>query len=329
MVKFGIEFVPDTAPKKIIDNTIAAERGGFKYVWITDHYCNRNPYIVLTAIALNTEMINLGPGVTNPYVISPAWTASAVASLDEISGERAILGLGAGDKVTLAALGIAFKKPLTTIKESVEVTRRLWKGEPVKYEGDMVQLDGANMLYKASRDIPIYVGAQGPKMLELAGRIGDGILINAAHPMDFEYAVKQIRKGVESGGKDMSDVDVVAYASFSVDHDAKKAKKKVVPIVAFIVAGSQSKILERHDIPVEEATKISDALGKGDFGGAFQGVTDEMVEAFSIYGTPEECAERIEGLVEMGVTQVVIGSPIGPKKKISIDLIAKEIIPKF
>ena len=110
MVKFGIEFVPDTTPQKIIGYSTLAERGGFDYVWITDHYNNRNPYIILTAIALSTSKINLGPGVTNPYIVNPTWTASAIASLDEISGGRAILGLGAGDNITLSALGIPFKK---------------------------------------------------------------------------------------------------------------------------------------------------------------------------------------------------------------------------
>ncbi|MFQ5710678.1 MAG: 5,10-methylenetetrahydromethanopterin reductase [Candidatus Geothermarchaeales archaeon] len=329
MVKFGIEFVPDKAPQKIVEYSTSAERGGFEYVWITDHYCNRNTYVVLAAIALNTQKINLGPGVTNPYVISPAWTASAIASLDELSGGRAVLGLGAGDKVTLAALGISFEKPLSAISESVEVVRRLWRGEAVKYEGRMVKLDGANLLFKAAREIPVYVGAQGPKMLELAGRIGDGVLINASHPTDFEFAVERIRKGAEEAGRDPAAIDVVAYASFSVDYDAEKAKKKVMSVVAFIVAGCPPKVLERHGIPGEEASKISGALAKGDFGTAFGSVTDRMVDAFSIYGTPEDCVKRIEGLIEMGVTQVVIGSPIGPKKMGSIDIIAKEVIPVF
>ncbi len=329
MVKFGIEFVPEKPPEKLVAYSSMAEEGGFEYIWITDHYMNRNPYITLTAIALATEKTKIGPGVTNPYVINPAWTASAIATLDEISGGRAVLGLGAGDKVTLNALGIPFDKPLSAIKESVEAIRRLWKGENVIYEGKIVKLGGANLLYKPSGEIPIYVGAQGPKMLELAGRIGDGILINASHPLDFDYAFKQVKAGVEEAEREMSEVDVVAYASFSVDYDPEKAKKKALPVLAFIVAGSPERVLERHSIPLEEASSISDSLGKGNFNEAFGAVTDEMVEAFSIYGTPMDCYRRIRKLVDMGVTQVVVGSPIGPKKERSIDLISKEVIPKF
>jgi 5,10-methylenetetrahydromethanopterin reductase len=329
LTKFGIEFVPDTHPQKIVEYSTLAEKNGFDYIWITDHYCNRNPYLVLTAIAFATEKINLGTGVTNPYVINPAWTASAIASLDEISGGRAVLGLGAGDKVTLAALGIPFLKPLSAIKESTEAIRKLWRGEVVKYDGKVVKLDGANLRFKPTREIPVYIGAQGPKMLELAGKIGDGVLINASHPKDFEFAINQIKVGAEEASRDLTTIDVTAYTSFSVDYDVEKAKKKAKPIVAFIVAGCPPKVLERHKISVEDASKIGNALATGKFGEAFDAVTNQMLKRFSIYGTPKDCIEKIRELMEIGVTQLVVGSPIGPKKKNSIDIIAKEIIPEF
>lgn len=327
MVKFGIEFVPDTHPQKIVGYSTLAESGGFDYVWITDHYNNRNPYVVLTAIALSTSKINLGPGVTNPYVVNPAWTASAVASLDEVSGGRAVLGLGAGDKVTLSSLGIPFKRPLSAIMESVEVVRMLWRGEAVKYKGKAVELNGARLSYRPARDIPVFIGAQGPKMLRLAGRIGEGVLINASHPRDFELAMKEIERGADDANRRLSDIDVIAYASFSCDFDAEEAKRKVTPVVAFIAAGCPPQVLERHRIPVDDVSKIGGALARGNFSGAFDAVTDKMVEAFSIYGTPRDCIEKIETLTKIGVTQVVVGSPIGPKKKKAINLIAREVIP--
>jgi 5,10-methylenetetrahydromethanopterin reductase len=329
MVTFGIEFVPDTSPQKIVDYTKKAEEGGFEYVWITDHYNNRNCYTVLTQVALTTTRIRLGPGVTNPYVVNPAWTASAVASLDELSGGRAVLGIGAGDKVTLEMLGIPFKRPLSAIRESVDVIRRLWQGEVVELTGRAFKFEGARLSHKPSTAIPIYVGAQGPKMLQLAGRIGDGVLINASHPKDFELALKGIRSGARDANRQMGEIDVVAYASFSVAHDASKAKKKVAPVVAFIAAGSPPPVLERHGIPAEEVAKISDALAKGNFGAAFGAVTGPMIDAFSIYGTPDDCIERIAALVKIGVSQLVVGSPIGPKKKDAIDLIAREVIPSL
>lgn len=327
-MKFGIEFVPDKALGKIVELVVAAENGGFDYVWVTDHYNNRNVYVLLTDIALNTQRIRIGTGVTNPFHVNPVWTASAVASLDELSRNRMILGLGPGDLTTMKSLGIDFKKPLTAVRESVDIIRKLWSRETVKFDGEVFKVGGAKLNFKVEKPIPIYVGAQGPKMLELAGAIGDGVLINAAHPQDFEYARKQIEKGVTAAGRDLSKIDIVAYASCSVDYDLEKAKKKAREVVAFIVAGSPDEVLKRHGIPVEEKNRIMESLAKGDFG-VFETVTDQMLGAFSICGTPGEVVEKISELLKVGVTQVVIGSPIGPKKGNSISLIAQEVIPKF
>ena len=128
-VKFGLELVPNTPIEKVVGLATLAEQGGFEYLWITDHYYNRNVYVTLTAVALRTSKLIIGPGVTNPYVVNPAWTASAIASLDEISGGRAVLGIGAGDAVTLRALAIPQRTPLRAVEESVRAIRRLLGGE--------------------------------------------------------------------------------------------------------------------------------------------------------------------------------------------------------
>jgi 5,10-methylenetetrahydromethanopterin reductase len=167
-------------------------------------------------------------------------------------------------------------------------------------------------------------------MLELAGEIADGVLINASHPKDFEVAVEQIKKGAEKAGRDPSEVDVTAYACFSIDKDPVKAVNAAKVVVAFIVAGSPDLVLERHGIPVEAKSQIGAAIAKGDFGALMGGlVTPEMIEAFAICGTPEDCMKRIRDLETIGVTQIVAGSPIGPDKEKAIKLIGKEIIAKM
>lgn len=329
MVKFGIEFVPDKSPQKVVELAALAEKAGFEYVWVTDHYNNRNTYVVLTAIALNTQKVKLGPGVTNPYPVSPVWTASAVASLDEISGGRAVLGIGAGDKTTLDSLGVSQVKPLSAIEESVKIIKLLWKGEAVRFKGEVFTVSGAKLNYTPAHEIPTYVGAQGPKLLELAGRIGDGVLVNASHPIDLEFAIRQITQGAKGANRDIQQIDIVAYTCFSVDHDANKAKEKAKQVVAFIVAGSPLKVLERHNIPSELAQKIKEKLVAGDFPGAFGLVTDDLADRFSISGSVDECIRRIKELTNIGVTQIVVGSPIGPNKQEAIELISKEILPKL
>jgi len=329
MVKFGIEFVPDRSPQKVVELATLAERGGFEYVWITDHFNNRNTYVVLTATALSTQKVKLGPGVTNPYLVSPVWTASAVASLDEISGGRAVLGIGAGDRTTLEILGIPRVKPLSAIEESVNMIKLLWQGEAVHLKGAVFTLSGPRLNYTPGHAIPIYVGAQGPKLLELAGRIADGVLVNASHPIDLELAIRQIMQGATCADRKIQQVDVAAYTCFSVDQDAHRAKEKAKEVVAFIIAGSPPEVLERHNAPGDLAQKISERLVAGDFPGAFSLVPHELVDVFSISGSPDDCIQRIRELISIGVTQIVVGSPIGPKKKEAIELISKEMILKL
>jgi 5,10-methylenetetrahydromethanopterin reductase len=329
MVKFGIEFVPKDPYWKITYYAVQAERGGFSNLWITDHFNNRNVYVALTTAAIYTNQITVGPGVTNPYMVNPVFTAQAVATLNELAPGRIVLGIGAGDKTTLATVGVKMHKPLSAVRETVDIIREMTRGENVVFKGDVFQIAGANFFFKPKGSIPIYVGAQGPKMLALAGKIGDGVLINAGHPKDVEYAVNCVKEGVNEVGKQFNELDVAAYTSFSVHEDLKKATKAAVPVVAFIVAGSPRQVLERHDINMKKAEEIREALKVNDWGRAFGGVSQGMIEAFSVCGTPDMCIERIDQLLKSGISQFVVGSPIGPKVRAAIDLVSEKIIPQF
>ncbi len=321
-MKFGIEFVPNEPISKIVKLVKLAEDVGFEYTWITDHYNNKNVYETLALIADGTETIKMGPGVTNPYVRSPAITAAAVATLDELSNGRATLGIGPGDKATFDALGIEWTKPVSTIKDAIATMTTLMAGE--KTEGG-AQLGGVKAVQER---IPIYMGAQGPMMLKTAGGFSDGALINASNPKDFEAAVPLIKEGAAGAGKSISDVDIAAYTCCSIDDDAGKALKAAKIVVAFIAAGSPPPVFARHGLPTDTGAKFGAMLAKGDFGGAIGAVNDELMEAFSVFGTPTEFVPKIEALGEMGVTQYVAGSPIGPNKEKSIKLLG-EVIDNF
>lgn len=320
---FGIEFVPDESVLKIGYMAKLAEDAGFGNIWITDHYNNRDVWTTLAVLSLLTNKISLGTGVTNPYTRNAAITASSIASINELSGGRAILGIGPGDKATFDKMGIDWDKPLSRVRETVLAIRAFLAKEQVSQAG----FKGAQMSFTTSK-IPIYIGAQGPKMLELAGAISDGVLINASHPDDFKFAVPMIRAGAEKAGRKPEDVQVCAYASFSADKDPAKAVNASKIVVAFIVAGSPENVLERHGIGMYEARAISDAISRFDFKGAMDGVTPRMTEAFSISGAPADCRARIDELLSTGVTQIVVGSPIGPNKESAIKLIGKKVIGK-
>ncbi|MGZ7117017.1 MAG: LLM class flavin-dependent oxidoreductase, partial [Methanobacterium sp.] len=148
------------------------------------------------------------------------------------------------------------------------------------------------------------------------------------NPKDFEAAVPLIKEGAESAGKSLSDIDVAAYTCCSIDDDKAKALGAAKIVVAFIAAGSPPPVFQRHGLDPNTGAKFGEFLGKGDFGGAIGAVSDELMDAFSVVGTPDDFVPKIEALGKMGVTQYVAGSPIGPDKEKSIKLLG-EVIDRF
>ncbi len=308
-----VELVAENPVDELVSLAEVAENEGYEGVWVTDHYNNRNPFVALTAIAGATERVSVGPGITNPYYAHPAYTANAVATLDEYSDGRARLGIGPGDPNTLAALEIERESPLYEVLDAVKLTRALLRGEKVTEEG---LAKDAKLNYGVRDDIPVYVGAQGPNMLRMAADHGDGILINASHPDDFQWSLEQI---------DETDAEIVAYTSFSVSDDREAAKRAARQPVAFVASASPPPVLERHGVDTALADEIGEDIEAGEFSAAFGKVTDAMLDAFSVYGTPEECAERVDALYETGVDTVVVGSPLGPEPEEALR-VASELV---
>ncbi|NWF95273.1 MAG: 5,10-methylenetetrahydromethanopterin reductase [Candidatus Thorarchaeota archaeon] len=351
LLRFGIELVPDRPVFELVEWDKAAEDAGFDNIWVTDHYNNRNPWCTLTTIALNTRRVLLGPGVTNPYHTSPALSAAAAATLNEISGGRAVIGLGAGDRVTLATLGVQWRLPVSTVVEAIQVVRTLTRGDKCHLNGKVFNLRGAKLdvvrkspvldsegrpitvdgkTVKAAPRIPIYAGAQGPQMLEKTAAVADGILINASHPRDFRMALASIKKGARRAGRSMDELDIGAYTAMSIaDSYGEAMQGQTRMVVAYIVAGSPELILRRHGIDAEAAEKIRSMLAQGRFGEAQGLVDDNMVDAFAIVGSSHDCIQRIDELVREGVTNFIAGSPIGPDKNRAIRKIGGEIIAHY
>jgi 5,10-methylenetetrahydromethanopterin reductase len=328
-LRFGIEFVPNIPYWKLAAYAMIAEKQGFNNLWVTDHFGNRNVYVNLAVAAMYTNKITFGTGVTNPWMVNPVITAQAIATLNELAPGRVVLGMGAGDKTTLEAVGIEMGKPMAAVNEAIQLFRKLTAGENVAFQGEVFKTAGAKFNFKTKNKILVYVGAQGPKMLEMAGKIGDGVLVNASHPSDIGFAVKTAHAGAVAAGRKPEEIDVAAYTSFSISDDAKKATKAALPVVAFIVAGSAPMVLEKHGINPAKADEIRNALKVGNFPVALAAVTPQMLDAFSICGTPETCINKIVELKKIGIGQFVCGSPIGPNVKQAIDLIGTKIIPQF
>ncbi len=352
MTLVGIEFVPDHPVAQIVKWSQLAEEVGFDHVWITDHYNNRNLWCTLTAIAMSTSRVMIGPGVTNPYHTSPALSAAAAVTLNEISNGRAVVGVGAGDRVTLETLGLRWHLPVTTVVESVQCMRELLAGRRLNFEGRVFHFRGAKLsmvprtiqldergepvtrdgkVVKKAPYIPIYAGAQGPMMLERVAPLVDGILINASHPRDFEVSIGAIRRGLKRARRRQVDsLDIGAYTAFSIGKDREDALSGMTRlIVAYVVAGSPNTVLERHGLAVESREVIARELERGRFAEAASLVTEDMIDIFAIVGDRDYCLDRIEELLRVGVTHFVAGSPLGPERVSAIRRIGSEIVPRL
>ncbi|MDD4127378.1 MAG: 5,10-methylenetetrahydromethanopterin reductase [Methanomicrobium sp.] len=333
-MSYGIEFVPgNISVKEVVKYCKLAEQKDIDFAWITNHYNNRHCYPTLAAIAQATDSLKMGPGIMNTFTDTPAAIASFMCTLNEISDGRAALGIGPGDLSTLPKLAIQAEKPVARLKEGVIQFKALCSGEEVKKSGNMqfFDYDGAKLtgvqLPSKKKPIPVYIGAQGPKMLELAGEIGEGALINASNSKDFDIAIPIIKAACDKvDDKKFKKFDVGAYTAMSIDQSEKKARNAAKIVAAFIAAGSPPALLDRHGLDKANVAKIKDALSRFDFGAVGGLVGDGEIDAFTIAGTPEMVKEKCENLTKSGVTQIIFGSPLGPDMTNSIRLLGKYVI---
>lgn len=325
-MKFGVEFVPYLKLDALVKLARLVERSGFKQIWVCDHYHNRYIYPVLTQLALETRQVKLGPGVTNPYLVHPTVTAAAVATLNEISRGRALLGISAGDPFFLATVGIEQRKPVTAVREAVHIVRELLAGNRVSFEGELFSCRNAGLRFKPEDKIPVYIGGRRRRMLELAGSVADGAHINASHPDDIQESIRYIERGLRSSGRDPKTFDFVAYLVVSVGGDLKRARDVVRGVVSFVTSSAPRASLDSHGIEVEKVESIRRLLRVGELKKARATVTERMIDAFSVCGTVDELAARIEELKRLGITRTVMGSPMGPEPARAVRSIAKALL---
>ncbi|NKE37832.1 5,10-methylenetetrahydromethanopterin reductase [Natronococcus sp. JC468] len=312
----GIELTPEHAPERMGELAATAEREGFDVAFASSHYFNRDPFVALTKMAEATETMRLGPGIVNPYDTHPVRLASQAATIDEVSDGRGVFGIGAGDRSALSNLGYDHERPLRRVLESFDVARDLWAGETITHEGTFIARDAS--LNLEPRELPVYVGAQGPHMLRMSAKHADGVLINAAHPADLEWAAERIEEGLAERPETYGSFESLAFASTSVAADEDAAREAARPPVAFIVGGAADPVLERHDVDREAASEISNAVENGDLGEAFERVTPRMIDRFCIAGTTDTVADRFAAALEH-VDGIVVGSPLGPELEDAIE----------
>src|SRR5262245_49441796 len=218
--------------RQLIETVQLCEALGFQQFWYANHKLNRDMTVGLTLAATHSDQLTFGPFVADPYVIHPAMTAAAVATLDELSGGRAALVLGAG-MMGFRAMGFERRKPLVAIEEAIYLIRRLWAGETVTLAGKVIQAQEARLGLPTRPDIPIFIATRGDRMLRLAGRIADGAMISTyATPAGVQHALAQVAQGAREAGRSPEAVQIILRVDAAINPDPQLARAAVKPIIA-------------------------------------------------------------------------------------------------
>lgn len=331
-LRFGVGTMGDIPLAGMVRRAQAAEDLGYDHLWIADERLMRNVYAQLTLCALQTQRIGLGTCVTNPYTRTPAITAAAIATVDEASGRRAVLGLGAGGG--LDQYGVERVKPARAMQECTAVVRMLTAGQRCTYSGELFRLKNTELNFKPLRQVPVYWAARGPMILELAGQEADGVIIGGfASPPGLGFALGQVKKGLRKANRPRSDLEVVAWLYTSVSDRSEVAQDAVRWIVVSSLITSRP-ILDRIGVKLpppllEHLDRTGWTLAPEAVRAACPLLSPEILDMFSVAGTPAEVARKLERIAVTGVDQLALVSFENPTAdtEVIFQRIAHEVIP--
>ena len=301
-LQYGVGLFPTEPIPRIVQLSKQAEELGFTHVWVGDsHLIWREAFVNMAAVALNTSRVVIGTGVTNPVTRHPSVLASAYATLDEMAPGRFAVGIGLGDS-SLETMGRKQAR-LADFEEAVAQMRAVIEGGEAALESGNIRLN-----FSRNRKIPFYVAASGPKMLELSGRVADGVIILVGVDSGaLEKAVARIESGAESAGRKLSDIHLVLWVPCAVSEQpgAKDAvKAHVARVIAhplpFSLDDREQKVLD----DIRQAYNYYQHMDQR--ASQARVIPDWLVDKFAIAGSPDECRAKVAELKRSAVQQVAI-----------------------
>jgi 5,10-methylenetetrahydromethanopterin reductase len=300
-----------------IDMAKYAEERGFSEIWQADTRLARDCIVLMSAFLHATQRLRLGSGVLPIWTRNPAVIAASFSTMWELAGKtpdgqsRVMLGLGAWWEPIAGRVGVKRERPLQAMRENVESIRALFTMEEVTYAGEFVQLDRVKLDVAfgdtSPRDIPIYIGATGPKMLELAGEICDGVVLNYVVSVDYiREAVALVEKGAQRAGKTLDQVDrpeLLVCCLSDEDPDAAMLEGKA--LVAYYL-GTEPHIMKASGVDEALIEQVQQIVGwpatEADYRRAAQIIPDEVVRNLMAVGTADECRAKVKEYIDAGVT---------------------------
>jgi 5,10-methylenetetrahydromethanopterin reductase len=287
-----------------------AEQKGFEAVWQAESRLVRDAIVPMAAYAAVTERIRVGSGVINNWTRNIGLLAATFLTLDDLAPDRVICGIGAWWDPLAKNVGIERRKPLTAMRETVEVLRRLLNMERVTFHGEFHHVDGIELDVvhgrREPRNVPIMIGATGMKMMELAGEIADGVVLNYCVPPEYnDRALEQIETGARGAGRNLSDLDLPQLIVCSVDEDEDRALDMSRELLTQYIA-QQPHIAKASEVSQDVVDQIQSILGwpatRAQIQQAKHFVTDELVTRITASGTPEQARAKVQEYIDHGAT---------------------------
>jgi len=326
MTRLAIYLQDAHSISEAIEYTQYAESNGFEAVWQADSRLVRDAVVPMAAFAAKTENIKIGSGVVDCWTRNPARLASTFSTLDDLAPGRIILGIGAWWDPLASKVGIERNKPLKVMREVVTTVRALLADETVSFTGDFVKLDGVELDYvyqeRRPKEVPIYIGATGMKMMELTGEIADGVVLNyLVSPEYNKRAMEHLEIGASKVGRSIDEIDRPQLVVCSLAEDRKEALDGARLMVTQYL-GQQPHIMKASGVPEELLDEIGQVLTwpatHEQVEAASKLVPDEVVQMICAAGTPDEVREKVAQYMKDGCTCPIL-YPLGPDVRLMID----------
>ena len=287
-----------------------AEAHGFEAVWQAESRLVRDAIVPMAAFAATTTRIKIGSGVINNWTRNIGLLAATFLTLDDLAPNRIICGIGAWWDPLAANVGIERRKPLTAMRETIDVLRRLLAMENVTFDGEFHKVKGIELDVvhgrREPRNVPVFIGATGMKMMEMTGEIADGVVLNYCVPPEYnDDAMEQLAAGAKRAGRTMDEIDRPQLIVCSVHNDRATAIKGAKRLLTQYLA-QQPHIAKASGVSADIVGKVQSILGwpatKEQVEEAMQFVPDEFVLKISATGTPADVRARVQQYVDRGCT---------------------------
>jgi 5,10-methylenetetrahydromethanopterin reductase len=294
---------------------------------MSDHLCFRDSLTTSMALLAQTKKIKVAPAPMSPYSRHPIISAMAIATMEEFAPGRVIAGPGTGNAAALKEAGMESPHPLQTMREYVEILRQFLRGETVNYQGKMFHVNGAKMGFVPAAPIPMYITAVRSLMLRLGGEIGEGVLLSAGcAPAYIEKCVGEIAAGAAMAGKTLGQVDVAGFVTASVADDAREAMEANKLFLAYIFRNTHHADNIRLGGGKVDQEALAAAVAKREWDTAKKLISDEVVFAHSVAGTPADCRKQLEAFIQGGLNLPIV-LPMGTQEaRMRVVRMAREVV---